>query len=222
MLSDFFSVSAIQLAQAETTEEQPKKKKKNTEETSAQPNTTTGVTETQTAPASVPNFLNINFSQPSWDLIIIIFFVIGSLLYGLSLGRDRIIVILVSIYMALTVVKAIPAFVLDITFNDQFAFKITTFISVFVVLFFLISRSALLKTLGAGASDGKWYETVVFSFLHVGLLITIAMSFIPASFLTKFSPMMLQIFTGEWGYFGWIIAPILAMVVFGSGKGEEE
>lgn len=164
----------------------------------------------------------IDFTQPTWDLFVIAFFVIGALLYGFSLGRDRIIVILVSIYMSLTVVKAIPAFVLNVTFNDQFAFKITTFLSIFVVLFFLLSRSALLRTLGAGASDGKWYETMVFSFLHVGLLIAIAMSFLPPEFIARFSPLTQQIFSHEWGYFGWIIAPIFGMIVFGSGKEKEE
>ena len=32
---------------------------------------------------------NVNWLEPSWDLFIILFFVIASLMYGLSLGRDR-------------------------------------------------------------------------------------------------------------------------------------
>jgi len=37
------------------------------------------------------------------DLFIILFFVIAAFLYGFSLGRDRIVAILVSIYMGLAV-----------------------------------------------------------------------------------------------------------------------
>ena len=42
---------------------------------------------------------NINWAAPSWDLFIILFFIVAAFLYGLSLGRNRVIVILVSIYM---------------------------------------------------------------------------------------------------------------------------
>lgn len=158
----------------------------------------------------------IDLANPSWDMFVVLFFIAGALLYGFSLGRDRIIVILVSIYMALAVVHAIPDFILDVSFNNSFAFQITTFISVFVVLFFLISRSALLRTIGQGASRGKWYQTVIFSFMHVGLLISIAMSFLPPNLMQKFAPLTQTIFTNEWAMFAWIAAPIAAMVIFGS------
>lgn len=164
---------------------------------------------------------NVDFQNPSWDLFIGLFFVIGALLYGFSLGRDRIIVIMVSIFMALAIVQAMPRFVVDIAFNGQSAFQVTTFISLFVILFFLISRSALLRTLGAGLSNGTWYQTVVFSVLHVGLLISITMSFLPENLLMKFTPQTQQIFTGEWPRFAWIVAPILAMIIFG-GKSDED
>ncbi|MFC1598027.1 hypothetical protein ACFL2M_00650 [Patescibacteria group bacterium] len=165
-------------------------------------------------------FLGLDLANPSWDMFVLLFFVVASLLYGISLGRDRIIVILVSIYMALAVVEALPDFVLNISLNENFAFQITTFISVFVVLFFLISRSAILRTLGANSSRGKWYQTIVFSVLHVGLLLSIAMSFLPPSMLDKFAPLTQTIFTHEWAIFSWIAAPIVAMVLFGS-KAEE-
>lgn len=164
---------------------------------------------------------NLDLQNPSWDLFIGLFFVIGALLYGFSLGRDRIIVIMVSIFMALAVVQTMPQFVVDIAFNGQSAVQVTTFISLFIVLFFLISRSALLRTLGAGLSNGKWYQTIVFSVLHVGLLISITMSFLPQDILTKFTPQTQQLFTGEWPRFLWIIAPILAMILFG-GKDEDD
>ena len=38
----------------------------------------------------------LNFASPTWDLFIILFFVVVSLLYGMSLGRDRILAIIVA------------------------------------------------------------------------------------------------------------------------------
>jgi hypothetical protein len=80
-----------------------------------------------------------------------------------------------------------------------------------------------MRTLGASASDdGKWYQTIVFSILHIGLLISITMSFLPPEILNKFAPLTKQIFTGEWEQFGWIAAPMLAMIVFGSRRGRDD
>ncbi|MBI2411419.1 MAG: hypothetical protein HYV32_06020 [Candidatus Kerfeldbacteria bacterium] len=185
-------------------------------------NTNEPIAITQTKEQTQQFFSQLNFSNPSWDMFIVLFFVVASLLYGFSLGRDRIIVILVSIYMSLTVVHALPAFVLNVTLNGQYAFKITTFITVFVILFFLISRSALRRTLGANSNDGTWYQTMIFSILHVGLMISITLSFLPPQVLQKFAPLTQTIFTHEWPAFAWIAAPILAMMLFGRSKKEDE
>lgn len=193
-----------------------------TTETLQPTNTNEQVTIAQAKDQAQQMFSQFNFNNPSWDMFIVLFFVVASLLYGFSLGRDRIIVILVSIYMSLTVVHAIPDFVLHVTFNGQYAFQITTFITLFVILFFLISRSALRRTLGANANDGTWYQTIIFSFLHVGLMISITLSFLPAHIIQKFAPLTQTIFTHEWPAFGWIIAPIIAMMLFGRSKKEEE
>lgn len=165
------------------------------------------------APPEVQQY--INFQNPTWDTFLFVFFLIAALLYGVSLGRDRIIVILMSIYMALAVVQTLPDFVFNITINENFAFQMTAFISVFIVLFFLLSRSALMNVFGDRARRGGLIEVVVFSFLHVGLLISIAMSFLPAEFLSKFSALTITIFTNEWAKFIWIIAPIAAMIFLG-------
>ena len=174
----------------------------NTNTVTAETNTNSSVNANTTATTQqimLPSWANVNLQNPSWDVFIVLFFVVASLLYGLSLGRDRIIIILVSIYMALAVVQALPDFVLKITLNQQVAFQITAFISIFLVLFFLTSRSALMRTLGHNASDGGgWIQTMIFSLLHVGLLICITMSFLPNDLLNKFAPLTKQIFTGEW------------------------
>src|SRR5690606_3935588 len=89
-------------------------------------------------------FKKVDLNNPSWDLFLVGFFVVGALLYGVSLGKDRIISIMVSIYMALAVVAALPDFVLNIKVNENYTLQITAFIAIFVVLFFLLSRQAVL------------------------------------------------------------------------------
>jgi hypothetical protein len=170
----------------------------------------------QAAAASANSWANIDWSHPNWDLFVILFFIGGALLYGMSLGRDRIIVILVSIYMALTVVTFLPPIELAV---NNFAVQIGAFIGVFVGLFFLLSRSALLRTFGRSTSQGSWLQVMLFSILHVGLLLSVTLSYLPADVANNFSPLIRNTFTGQWQEFGWICAPIVAMVLLKSSSG---
>lgn len=185
--------------------------------------TDTTTTESTTAATTQQTVLqdvvqDLNLANPTWDLFLVGFFVVGALLYGLSLGKDRIIAIMVSIYMALAVVATLPDFVLNIKVNDSYTVQITAFISVFIILFFLLSRQAVLNAL-APTGEGKWWQTLVFSILHVGLLVSVTLSFMPETILGKFSPLTQYIFTNEWTAFGWIAAPIVAMILVGRNRG---
>lgn len=159
----------------------------------------------------------VNLSNPTWDLFLVGFFVVGALLYGLSLGKDRIISIMVSIYMALAVVAALPDFVLNIKVNESYTVQITAFLSVFIVLFFLLSRQAVLNSL-APSGEGKWWQTLIFSILHVGLLVSVTLSFMPIQILSRFSTLTQYLFTNDWTKFGWIAAPIMAMILIGRNR----
>ena len=156
---------------------------------------------------------HVNWSSPSWDLIIVLFFMVTVFLYGVSMGRERIIVILVGIYMALAVVTNAPYInTLDKTANSGnfFAFKALLFLATFILLFFLLSRSALSKTFG-GVAGGRWWQVILFSSFHVGLLVSIILSFLPADSVSHLAPMTRQVFASDNGRFFWIVAPILAL-----------
>ncbi len=184
-----------------------------TTDTTSEDSTTTNTTSTTTA--SIEDaFSKVDLNNPSWDLFLVGFFVVGALLYGVSLGKDRIISIMVSIYMALAVVAALPDFVLNIKVNENYTLQITAFIAIFVVLFFLLSRQAVLNSL-APSTHGKWWQVLLFSILHVGLLVSVTLSFMPPEMVNKFSGFTQYIFTNEWTRFGWIIAPIIAMIFVG-------
>jgi hypothetical protein len=162
----------------------------------------------------------INWAAPTWDLFIVLFFIVTVFLYGMSLGRDRIIVILVSIYMSLAVVSNAPflnRLHADINLGQYFAFKITTFLGIFVLLFFLLSRSALLKTFGSLAA-GTWWQVMAFSVFHVGLLVSITLSFLPSDAISHLAPITQQVFASDAGKFLWIVAPIFGMTLLKEDK----
>lgn len=163
----------------------------------------------------VAGVLNINWTNPSWDLFIVLFFFIAAFLYGFSLGRDRVVAIMVSLYMALAVVNYAPFLQnLNTEINivtSLFAFKISAFLGVFLVIFFFLSRSAIVRSLAGGGAVGKWWQVLLFSVLHAGLLVSVVLSFLPPDTLNYLSFATREIFTSEAGRFLWIILPILAM-----------
>jgi len=129
--------------------------------------------------------------------------------------------ILITIYITLAVIGAAP-FVdqlipLESNPNNIFTYKIVMFLGIFVVLFFLLSRSAILRTLARSDAPGALWQVVVFSILHVGLLISITLSFIPEEHYVQFSQLTRDWFVGEGAVFFWIIAPIAALALVGGG-----
>jgi hypothetical protein len=165
----------------------------------------------------LPPLQAFDFSSPSWDLFIILFFVVFSMLYGVSLGRDRILSIIIAIYMALAVVHTVPAFSgiageqLSVSVGSTFAFRVTLFLGTLLLIFFFLSRSALSWTLG-GQDTGPLWQVVLYSILHVGLLISVTLSFLPTQTIGLFAPITRSLFLSETGRMVWVVLPIIAMV----------
>lgn len=164
---------------------------------------------------------NINWASPSWDLFIILLFFVGAFLYGLSLGRDRILVILTSIYMALAIVNTAPYLTtteLGININGGSFFKVTVFLGIFLILFFLVSRSAVSSF--AGDSRGRWWHSIVFSFFHIGLMLSIVLKYLPNDILNNISEPMRYYLISDPARFFWLVAPIVVMALTG-GKDDD-
>ena len=177
------------------------------------------------------NFLqHIDWTRPTWDLFIILFFIVAAFLYGLSLGRDRIIVILVSIYMSLAIVEHAPFLnsesvhnAINNIVNQFFVFQISAFVFIFIVLFLIISRSALLRTVASSDLPGPWWQVMIYSILHVGLLVSIILSYIPPETVEDvLAPLTRQVFTTEFAKSLWIMAPVAAMIIFKGGASEKK
>ncbi|MBU1036965.1 hypothetical protein KKF32_02930 [Patescibacteria group bacterium] len=167
--------------------------------------------------STVQNFFaGINWSEPSWDLFIILFCLLVSLIYGLSIGRDRAVIIILSIYMSLAVIDYAPFLenlIQGTALEDLFIFKLTSFLIVFIILFFFLAQSALLNTMSSRNATRSWWQSFIFSFLQVGLLVSVVLSFLPMSATQNLSEFTQNVFVSESGRFVWIIVPILLMIL---------
>lgn len=155
---------------------------------------------------------NVNWDVPTWDLFIGIFFVITALIYGLSLGRERVLVILVSIYMAFAVASNLPFINEEVAqkfnFGPAFVMRTVVFLVLIAALFFLFSRMGLFMSSGSRTSLPL---VALFSILHVGLFITVIFSFMPAAFISGVSETTQVLFDSDMGRFLWILSPVIAL-----------
>lgn len=154
----------------------------------------------------------VNWNLPSWDLFIIIFFVLAILIYGMSLGRERVLAVLVSVYISLAITTNLPFINEKMSqkfgLGPVFVLQILAFFASVAGVFFLLSRVGALT-----GFVGKPSIPVIalFSILQVGLLISCVLSFLPTTALAYLSPMVKFAFASDIGRFLWILAPIGAL-----------
>ncbi len=173
---------------------------------------------------------NVDWTRPTWDLFIILFFVIAAFLYGLSLGRDRIITILVSIYISLAIVEYAPLVnsegfqnMINAVLGQFFVFQISAFLFLFIFLFFVITRSALRKTIASADSPGPWWQVLIYSILHVGLIVSVVLSYIPWEAIEDvLAPLTQRVFLTDFARNIWIIGPLVAMFIFKGGASQKK
>lgn len=163
-------------------------------------------------------FLGIDWSTPTWDLVILLFFIISVLIYSFTLGRDRIVAIMISTYISLAVTTNLP-FMTELTemINSfgRLTFQISSFLIVFILLFFMLSRGSVIQ--GFSNISGSWWQVIIFALLQVGLMASIIMSFLPEVALNYFSDYTKTIFVSDVGKFVWLVLPILALAFLKSG-----
>lgn len=158
---------------------------------------------------------SINWSVPTWDLFIIFIFIVGSFVYGLTLGKGRLVIILISIYISLALINYFPYQEFNLVqfeFGELFIFKIIAFFGLTMLIFFLFSRSSISSVFRASKDySGTWLQILLFSFFHVGLLVSAIFLFLPEESLAFFSPATRAVFNSQIGRFFWMLTPVIFM-----------
>ncbi len=168
-------------------------------------------------------------SASGWDLFIILIFLIAVLIYGFFLGRNRMIVLLLSSYFSLTITQAIPwermnSFGwLGIEQGPSSSLKILIFIGFILLFYFLIPRSVLSSTLRIKKrGNASWIQLFVLSIVQVGLLAMVIFSFLPSGNTNNLNSSIKKIFIGPEAQFIWFLLPVLVMVLIKRKKNIEK
>ncbi len=167
----------------------------------------------------------LDVNSPSWDLFIFLFFIVATFVYGFTLGRSRIMVLLISTYMAIALIRTAP-FLLNtqsvtIGSSPLFIVQITAFIAIMLLIFFFLSNSALRRAFAANEVQGKVWQIIAFSVLHAGLLVATVLSFVPLERRDALLGVTKSLFTTDTALFLWTLAPIIVMMFIRDPEEEE-
>lgn len=150
-------------------------------------------------------------SNPSWDLIVLFFFVAVGFFYGISAGKSKLVSFLVSLYVS--------GFLFDKFYYLDYIIKTnsvaSTFmarVAVFLIILFIINLlfSKVLR-LSSEGSEKKWWQALLLSFLAAGLLFSYLFHLFPAKEVFTFSPIAQNFFASNSAFFWWLTLPLVAL-----------
>lgn len=159
-----------------------------------------------------------NWHTPTWDLFILLFWLVAGVVYAFAAGRGRLLTILISVYIAKLLVIEAPFLTTELNKHTNIPVvslqQMTTFGAIFLVLFLFLGRYAFKSSM-----DGRHLSSlpfsIIFGLLQVGLLISVVIGFLPSPVVTNFDPLIRLIFVDHWAPFFWLVAPLVFLVAAG-------
>ncbi|MFA6082126.1 MAG: hypothetical protein WC773_01760 [Patescibacteria group bacterium] len=167
-------------------------------------------------------------TSPSWDAVIVLVYVIG-VGYSLILHRERIAGQIASAYISLAVTSVITTPVYNFLHHNSFLMNqlwvqndaTTQMVSGLLFLALTIILSSFLSVIPTGRKSDSlsMFESTLFSFLWVTLLISTILSFLPVDRLVLFSNQS-KLITLIWQYHtAWLIIPAFLLIYSGFRRG---
>ena len=168
------------------------------------------------------SFLN-NFNLIAYsDWIMALVFLGVALVYVLSMGKNRLVIVMLGVYLSYFITRSIPW--KDLTFlgmptGPDSTVQIFIFLALALSFFFAIPRSAFKSSLRLGGRGrGVWWQILILSILQIGLIIALVISFLPLKTIVFLSPLSQSIFIGGVAQFLWLLLPILAIMFLGGAR----
>ena len=158
---------------------------------------------------------------PSWNLAIIIIFLVG-IAFGYILQREKIVATLLSVYVSLIVTQAISGTVLQFFQGDKTVlnqFWVNSHASPFTIRVIIFLAVIMLMSAKTGISGGKSkgiispVEIIVYSVLTTALIISSIFYFLPAESRDAFAgaSRLGGFIIGH--YVWWIVLPVILLIV---------
>ena len=157
---------------------------------------------------NLPNISSISGFGPGW--LFGTFGAVALSLYGLSMGKTRAVLSLLSIYVAFVVIQLFPYLdnigqMIDKPLEAHWL-KIGVFLGAYVIIFLVFNLSFIRKRLSS--AEFSLFGVILISLLQLGFLASIILSFLPEEPAVKWSFGFYNYFGSQQALFVWAIAPL--------------
>lgn len=139
------------------------------------------------------------------DVSLLMMIALASFVFGMFIGRYKLITILINIYVSFAVTMAVP----EKYFSD-YLYELTFFLAGVIILTLISKR--LFEIYISGSGSGFLWRVFAMSFLEVIFLISIILSIIPEKVaLSYVSPTAFEYLASPNASLFWMIAPMAFM-----------
>jgi hypothetical protein len=142
----------------------------------------------------------------SQDLTLLLVVIFVSFIFGMFIGRYKLITILINIYVSLSIINAVP----EIYFAD-YSYKLIGFFVLLIAL--TLAGKKLFEIHISGAGSGFLWRVFAMSFMEVVMLISITLSLVPERIgLEYVSLSSYNYLASENAKLFWLVAPLALMI----------
>ncbi len=158
-------------------------------------------------------------AHPTWDLLMVFFFIAAGFFYGITSGKTKLIAVLFSLYVSGLVFANFSY--LDFltkgrTLLETFLVRSVAFGILIFLLTILFNR---ILSRDSVSGTRVWWQIFVLSFLEVGLLMSFIFQLLPAKEIFVFSPVVQNIFASSRAFFWWLTLPLVALFFVSRKRG---
>ena len=161
---------------------------------------------------SLPAISSFSGFGPGW-----IFGALGTVavsLFGLSIGRTRAVLSLLSIYVAFVFDRIFPYAeevnkVLGGSFEEYWV-RLGLFLAAYLIILLILNFSFIRRRISSG--EYSLFGIVILSILQLGFLASIIFNILPESLTSQWLPGLNNYFSTPTALFFWAIAPLLVLL----------
>ena len=159
--------------------------------------------------------INLFLSNPTWDILLLLFFFAAVFLYGLIIGRNRMIVLMLASYPAALINQFIPYpenFLANLNTAQSLFLKSFSFFILALIIFWIFKKSGFSRK----ELTKKTGQVLFLSFLNVGLWANVIFGYALtlSSEAIKFAPITNLLFGSNLAHLAWLGLPVVMLYWF--------
>ncbi len=159
--------------------------------------------------------INSFLSNPTWDILLLLFFFFAVFVYGLVVGRNRVIVLLLASYPAALINEYLPypaKFLSQLNIPQTLFLKSFSFFILVLFVFWILNKSGFSRK----ELSKKTGQVIFLSFLNVGFWANTIFGYALkiSEDVVKLAPLTKLLFGSVPSHFVWLLLPVLALYWF--------